>query len=339
MPILTATHPTLLDVTKRMDPKGKIDQIAEILNAVNPVLDDAAWVETNGVLTHRTTVRTGIPTATWRKIYGGVQPTKSTTAQITESVGELTAYAEVDATLAEINGNSAEWRLSEERPHIEAFSQQVSEALFYADENLNPERFNGLSVRYAAASTAATATAASEHVISAGSSGGNYGSIWLVGWSPNGIAMLYPKGSAAGLSTEDKGKVTTENIDGSNGRAEIYRTFMQWRCGAMVRDWRYGVRICNISRATLTKNASSGADLIDLLTQAVEMPPPGNSARWVIYTDRTIRTFLRKQIANKVASSTLTMETVGGKPVMMFDGIPFKRCDALAVSETLVPVV
>jgi hypothetical protein len=287
------------------------------------------WVEGNSLLSHQTTVRTGIPDPTWRKLYGGVQPTKSTTAQVKESIGEMVAYAEVDATLAEINGNSSEWRLSEELPHIEGFSQDLTEAVFYANEGVTPEKFNGLSARYNTANTALAASA--ENVLSAGGSA-NRGSIWLVGWSPQGIAMLYPKGSTAGLYTEDKGKVTVENVDGLNGRAEMYRTYMRWRAGVLVRDWRYGIRIAAIDRSTLTKNAASGADLIDLITSAVELIPNGGSARWTFYTDRKIRTFLRKQIANKVAGSTLTMETVAGKPVMMFDGIPFKRCDALSVA-------
>jgi len=86
----------------------------------------------------------------------------------------------------------------------------------------------------------------------------------------------------------------------------------------------------------LTKNASSGADLIDLMTQAVELLPSQGMGRPVFYCNRTARSFLRRQIANKVAQSTLTMDEVGGKHVLGFDGIPVKRCDALATTETRI---
>ena len=114
-----STHPTLVDLVKRQDPDGKIATIAEILNETNEILDDMVWMEGNLPTGHRTTVRTGIPAPTWRKLYGGVQPTKSTTAQVTDNTGMLEAYAEVDKALADLNGNTSEFRLSEDMAHIE----------------------------------------------------------------------------------------------------------------------------------------------------------------------------------------------------------------------------
>ena len=119
MTTLAVTHPTLLDLAKRTDPDGNIADIVEILNQTNEVLDDMVWLEGNLTTGHRTTIRTGLPAPTWRKMYGGVQPTKSTTAQITDNTGMLEAYAEVDKALADLNGNTAAWRLSEETQHIE----------------------------------------------------------------------------------------------------------------------------------------------------------------------------------------------------------------------------
>jgi hypothetical protein len=51
---------------------------------------------------------------------------------------------------------------------------------------------------------------------------------------------------------------------------------------------------------------------------------------------RKIRSFLRRQITNKVAASTLTMEQVGGKSVVAFDGVPCRRVDALLLTEARV---
>jgi hypothetical protein len=41
-------------------------------------------------------------------------------------------------------------------------------------------------------------------------------------------------------------------------------------------------------------------------------------------------------MVNKVANSTLTMETVAGKKVMTFDGVPVRRCDAILNTEAVV---
>lgn len=340
MATLTASNPTLLDVTKRLDPDGKIDMIAELLTQTNEVLEDMTWIEGNLPTGHRTTVRTGLPTPTWRKLYGGVTPTKSTTAQVTDSCGMLEAYAEVDKALADLNGNSAAFRLSEDRAHIEGMSQEMAQTLFYGNEGSEPEAFTGFSPRFNSASAENAI-----NLLDADSDDDDCTSIWLVVWGPNTVHGIYPKGSKAGLQVTDKGQVTVENATDysggavGGGRFEAYRSHYRWDCGLTVRDWRYVVRIHSVELDALTK-AGSGtggdADLTDYLAQAVELIPSLSMGRPVIYCNRKIKSFLRRQIAYKVASSTLTMDQVGGKHVLSFDGIPIKRCDALLNTEDRV---
>jgi hypothetical protein len=331
MVTLSVTNPTLLDLAKMTDPDGKIAQIVEILNETNEILEDMTWLEGNLPTGHRTTIRTGIPEPTWRKLYGGVQPNKGTTTQVTDSCGMLEAYAEVDKALADLNGNTSEFRLQEDRAHLEGMNQSLADALFYASETTTPEKFTGLAPRFNS-STAANG----ENVIKGGSSDTDNTSVWLVVWGPNTVHGIVPKGSKAGIQMTDKGQVTIENVDNAGGRMEAYRTHYRWDAGLSVRDWRYIVRIPNIEKSALTKNASGGADLIDLMTQAVEMIPSLGMGRPVFYCSRTVRSFLRRQIMNKTISSTLTMDDVAGKKVVAFDGIPVKRCDALAADEALV---
>ena len=104
--ILSDTCPTLLDVTKRLDPKGAVDVVAEMLTQTNEVLEDMVWIEGNLATGHKGTIRTGLPTPTWRKLYGGVQPSKSRTVQVTDNCGMMEAYAEIDKALADLNGNA-----------------------------------------------------------------------------------------------------------------------------------------------------------------------------------------------------------------------------------------
>ena len=145
MALLSANNPTLIDVASRLDPNSNIDKIVELLAATNEVLQDMTFIEGNLPTGHKTTVRTGLPGVTWRKLYGGVQPSKSTTAQVTDSAGMLEAYAEVDKALADLNGNAAAFRLSEDRAFIEAMSQEMSQTLFYGNEGTEPEAFTGFA--------------------------------------------------------------------------------------------------------------------------------------------------------------------------------------------------
>lgn len=333
MAALSVIHPTLLDLTKRLDPDGRIATIAELLTQTNEVLEDMVWVEGNLPTGHRTTIRTGLPTPTWRKLYGGVQPTKSTTAQVTDTCGMLEAYAEVDKALADLNGNTAAFRVSEDRSHIEGMNQEMASTLFYGNESTAPEEFTGLSPRF----NSTTAPNAENLLVGDSSaSGSDQTDIWLIGWGDNTVHGIIPKGSVGGLQMTDKGQVTVESIDGAGGRMEAYRTHYRWDCGLSVRDWRYVVRIYNVDISTLTKTGTSGTDLTDMMAQACELIPSLSMCRPVFYANRTVKSFLRRQIASKVASSTLTMDQVGGKHVMTFDGIPVKRCDAIISQAALV---
>lgn len=331
MATLATTHPTLLDLARRTDPDNGIADVVEILNATNPILEDMVWVEGNLPTGHRTTIRTGLPAPTWRKINGGVQPTKSTTAQITATTGMLEAYAEVDKALADLNGNSAEWRLSEDRPHIEGISQELAQTIFYGNEGTEPEAFTGLSPHFND-----TTAANGENIILGGGSGTDNASIWLAVWGPSTGFGIVPKGSQAGLQVEDKGQVTIENIDGAGGRMEAYRTHYRHDAGMVIRDWRYFVRIPNIDRSELTPTAATGANLPNLMFEALMRVPNLGAGRAVWYMDRGLITTLGQQLANATGNSTLTVENVGGVVTTSWNGIPIRRTDALSPDEALV---
>ena len=336
MAVLKASNPTLLDLAKRQDPDGKIAGIVEILTETNEVLDDMVWVEGNLPTGNRTTIRSGLPAPTWRKLYGGVQPNKSTTVQVTDNVGNLEAYAEIDKDLADLNGNSAMWRLSEEKAFIEGLSQEMAATLFYGNEDTAPEEFTGLGPRFNDNSGPENA----DNIIDAGGSGTDNNTIWLVVWGENTCHGIIPKGSIAGLQVTDKGVVTLEDAsDGSNtGRMEAYRTHYQWKAGLTVRDWRYIVRIANIDKSLLAPAHASGADLPDLMFQAMRLIPNLNSGRPAFYMSRDVATMVARQVAVDGASSFLTSETNAGdiRWTERFHGIPIRRCDALSADEARV---
>ena len=338
MATLSVVNPTLLDLARVTDPDGSIAAVAEILNETNEVLLDMTWVEGNLPTGHRTTTRTGIPTPTWRKLYGGVQPNKSTTVQVTDTTGMLEEYAEVDKALADLNGNTAAFRLQEDRPHIEGLNQEITDTLFYGDEDTEPEAFTGFAPRFANL----TADQNSDNVLNGGGSGSDNASIWLVVWGPNTVHGIIPKGSQACLQVTDKGQVTIEDAsDGSNsGRMEAYRTHYRWDAGLTVRDWRYVVRVCNIDKSLLTNvftsgAFSSGANLPDLMFQAMRLIPNLSLGRPAFYMSRDIATWVARQSAAVGNANAVTMDTLSGdvKMTERFHGIPMRRCDSLSADE------
>lgn len=333
MTTLAAQNPTLLDVAKRTDPDGNIATLVELLNQDNPIIQDITMIEGNLPTGHRTSIRTGLPDPTWRKLYGGVQPTKSTSVQVTDSCGMLEDYAEIDKALADLNGNTAAFRLSEDKAHIEGIGQKAAYAFFYESEVTNPERITGLAPRYNSLSAQNA-----DNIIDFGGTGDDNMSIWLCAWSPQSGHGIIPKGSRAGLQMSDKGQVTIENVDGAGGRMEGYRTHYRWDLGLSIRDWRFFGRICNIDYSVLNGGDAAAVTAQKLLITKMIMlservKTTGARASW--YVPRFIRESLRLGILEKI-SNNLSWETVEGKRVMTFDDIPVKRVDALTKTEARV---
>lgn len=327
---LSDTCPTLIDVTKRLDPGGKIDTIAELLTQTNEVLADMVFLEGNLSTGHRGTIRSGLPTPTWRKLYGGVQPTKSRTVQITDNCGMMEAYAEVDKALADLNGNSNAFRLSEDSAHIEGMNQELASTLFYGNEGSEPEAFTGLAPRF----NDQSAENASNIITSAATPDGTDNtSIWLVVWGPNTVHGIYPKGSKAGLQHTDKGVVTIENVDGAGGRMEAYRSHYRWDSGLHVRDWRYIVRI-NFDLEDIVASAATGPDLAAMMRKAIRRVPSLSMGRPAFYANRDAFDALDLQFNAKTSLAFQTVEQANGVLVNKFLGVPIRRCDALLSTES-----
>lgn len=332
MATLGANVLTLADWAKRLDPDGKVPSIVELLSQTNEILDDMLWMEGNLPTGHRTVVRTGLPTVAWRLLNNGIQPSKSTTAQIDEQCGMLEAWSEVDKDLAMLNGNTAAFRLSEAQSFIEAMNQEFASTLFYGNSGLASEEFTGLSIRYS--DPAATN---GQNVIDAGGSGSDNSSIWLVGWGSQTVHGIFPKGSKAGLIHEDLGEVTVETTAGIAGnRMRAYQDHWQWKCGVAVKDWRYAVRIGSIDISNLVAK-SSAADLIELMIKAIHRLPSMKLGKPVFYMNRTVFQMLDIQRRDDVISGGgLVYKDVDGILVPTFRGIPVKVCDALVETEAAV---
>lgn len=327
MAVKGLTALTLADWGKRVDPNGKIDKITELLSQTNPILQDMLIVEGNLPTGHRTTVRSGLPSATWRLLNYGVQPSKSTTVQITDSIGMLESYAEVDKSLADLNGNTSEFRLSEDRAFIEAMNQQMAQTLFYGDTSVNPQQFMGLSSRYSS-KTAGNG----QNIIDAGGTGTDNTSIWLVTWGENTVHGIFPKGQKAGLHMEDKGQQTLR--DANNNPYEGYRTHYKWDNGLSLRDWRYVVRIANIDVSDLSVPGSA-ANIVSLMVKALHRIPNRGMGKPVFYMNRTIGQALDLQSLDK-ASLALSVKETEGEWWTSFRGVPIRETDAILETEARV---
>jgi hypothetical protein len=333
MATLSTSALTLADWAKRIDPDGRVPVVAELLSQSNEILEDAVFMEGNLPTGHRVVIRTGLPTVYWRAINQGIPTSKSTTAQVDEAVGMLEAYSEVDKDLAELNGNTAQFRLSEDSAFLEAMNQTQASTMFYGNPATDPKQYLGLASRYGTISGAGNA----QNIIDAGGTSTNNTSIYLVVWGDNTVFCPFPKGSKAGLIHEDLGLNTVWDSNGS--RYQAYRTHYQWKNGLVVKDWRYVVRICNINTANLVAQ-SSAADLISLMSRALDRIPNFSMGRPVFYMNRTVYSMLRIQALNK-SNYALSVEkglSQFGTAMswLTFNGVPLRRVDQLLNTEARV---
>ena len=329
------TYLTLLDYAKREAPGGGIADIIEVLAASNPIIADANVMEGNLITGHRSVQRATQPSGAWRLLNGGVVPEKSLTTQVDDTCGMLEAYSKVDVDVAELGGNAAAFRASEDNAFIAGLNSTAATAIFYGNSKTNPEQMHGLAPRYGAL----TSGDYDDQIINAGGATGQTDctSMWLITWGPKTCTLIYPKGSQAGLTAEDMGKQLVTDAGGTTGNLyTAYVTKFQWKLGLSLMDYRYVIRICNIDNSLLTADAATGADLLDKMIDAYYARPTvdlGSMASTVFYCNKTVAKFLHKQAQNK-SNVNLSIDNPAGNPIVRFLDAPIHVCDNLTVAES-----
>lgn len=322
------TYPSLADLYKNQEGGMVTATIIEMLTEINPILSEMIVRECNQGATHLTTVRSGLPTATWRELYQSVQPSKATNKQVTDATGMLEAWSEIDAKLVELAGDGAgQFRLNEAQAFLQAMSNEMAETLFYGSA---ANEFTGLAPRFNDLNAENGG-----QIIDAGGTGSDNTSIWMVVWGENTCHGLYPKGSQAGLMREDKGKQTK---DTDEGILDVFREKFTWDMGLTVRDWRYISRIANIDVSDMQ---AGNVDLYKFMRKAFyalyQRRVAGGNA--VIYCNTDVMEALDALATNNGTSDNfirLTPMEIAGEQVMTYRGIPIREVDALKNTESRV---
>ena len=331
MAIIGSTFVDLIDIYKGQDGSGSTVPVIEMLTEMNPMLDDAIAVECNKGTTHLHSVRVGLPSVTWGKLYKGIPQSKSGKAQVEDTTGFVEGLSAIDNRVLELSDNEGAVRLSEAMSYIEAMNQEVANKLFYGNSSVDPEEFMGFSPRFNDKSAPN-----GNQIIDAGGSGSDNTSIWFVTWGDEQCHLLYPKGTRAGVQREDKGEQKLFDADGNAfyGKEELFT----WHVGLAVKDWRYVVRIANIDVSDM---AAGSVDLYGFLRKAYYRMHSRRVAggNQVIYCNRDVLEALDALATNAGASDSfvrLKPMEIQGKEVMSYRGIPIRETDALLNTEAQV---
>lgn len=331
----------LIDLFKR---SGSDDQlqaatIIELLAETNAIMDDAMTVECNLGTRHRTTVRTGLPSVAWGKLYKGVSQSKSSTAQIEDATGFLEALSTIDTRLLELSGNEGAVRLAEARSFLEAMSQEAASTVIYGDHTTDPEKFTGLAPRFDTISGAANGG----QIVDAGGTGSDNTSVWFVTWGDSATHLLYPQGTSAGITRQDKGEQRV--TDGDSNPYYVKEELFRQHLGLSVRDWRQVVRIANIDVSDL---AAGTVDIYKYMRQGFWKLKSHrvSGGRIAIYANSNVLEALDADSTPTMSSDIPTGKTgtnvrlrpteIQGREVMTYRGFPVRQVDAILNTESQV---
>lgn len=331
MATLGTNYLNLADRLKRTEGGEQAAEIIEMMNETNVIMQDANVIECNDGSNHITTIRTGLPTATFRRIYGFVPPSKSTTAQVKDPTGMLETYSIADKDLVDKAPNPKIFRLSESAAFIEAMNQGLQTEFFYGNTKTKPEGFDGLAVRYGAISS--DKRNIGYNVIDAGGTGDDNTSIWFITFGDQHTSMLYPKGSKAGMQHTDDG-VQTET-DATGGKRKVYQDHYKMDTGLTIKDWRSTCRISNIDVSNLD-NASAAVDLLNFMRTAYyRVKRYATGGKTYIYCNTNVLEHFDAQVDSKDNIHFSYQEYLGQKN-LSYKGLPIRECDQILDTEARV---
>ena len=218
-------------------------------------------------------------------------------------------------------GEREAWRLRKDQGFMRGLARSAVKSVFYGDRTADARDVMGLANLVVPGNVAF----GSRVLDAGGTTEDSQASIWLINWRPDGAYMFYPQGGEGpGLTVRD---MKEQYITDKNGKDFLgLVTEFGWDIGVALYDPECVARIANIDTTKLSKKNSTAtsADLIDLMTQALEMMPDDNSGKLAFYMNDTLRSVLRRKIAQK-DNVFLNMGEVAGREVLKFGDVPVHK--------------
>lgn len=335
MSTVTMKYNTLFDLATESDGKGVLLPIVEMMSEVNSIIQDLPMIQCNSGVFHKAVIRNGLPTGTFRKVYGGVAPEKSEKVSITDTTCMLEAFSQVDEAVAIRSGNSDRYRLREVKSFIEGLSQNMANVLFYGDTDVDPEKINGFAQRYNSYGT--DKTKSSWNVLNAGGAASDNASIYLINWGEDFVTGLYPTGARTkiGVAHDPLGRIKTDLPDGGS-RMDLVDHFIA-EFGLHVADWRRVVRIANIKTGNF--GTSNAPDLLSFMRKASYRIPGGAtnqvSGKLCWYMNGDVMEELERQYY-AVTNMQLVLNNADGKPMANYRGGDIHLVEQLSSAESTV---
>lgn len=311
----------IVEIAKRTL-NGSVLHVSEVLSVNNEVLRDAVWIPANRLGAHVHNRRLTLPDGTWRQMNAGATIEASQTQQITENVGRLESWSQVDEMALDIIGDKAALRLTEDRAFIMGLGQTFVETLITGDTSTDPEKFDGLNTRLDASGTM---------VKLAGGSGSDLTSVYFIQWGEDRAAMIYLPDVArpsegAPVRVVDRGLQSV----GTTTLYDAYRTKFWMTAGLAIQDDRALARMANIEDDVSGANIFEPDLAIELLSEMLER---GSGAYG--YAHQKVLAQLDIMAMDK-PNALYNIGELWGRKVTQFRDVPMRHLESIGITQSAV---
>jgi hypothetical protein len=312
----------IVEIAKRTH-FGNVLTVSEVLSRNDEWLQDAVWVPCNNIGSHVHTRRLSQPAGSWRKMNYGTAIEVSHTKQVTENIGRLEAWSQIDEMVVQsLLGDRQKFMATEELSFVMGLGQTLATAFVAADVATDPEKFDGLRIR-----TNATGT----YVVSAGGSSTDTTSVFFIQWGADRFHMIYQPdvgGASEGSPVKIVPKGLETIMDVAGYPFSGYRTQFVVTAGCAQHDDRCLTRMINIEDDVSGANIFEPDLAVGLLNSMLER---GRGA--FMYCHQTVLSQIDVMAMDKV-NVLYTLQNLWGEPVTYFRQAPVRQLDAITITET-----
>jgi hypothetical protein len=317
------TYNTLYELKNAHDPSGNLAKIVDILWATNSVLRDAYWEEANDITSHVYAQTVVEPTGEFGVINKGVAYEDGITTQVREHIGMLESYSKIDERLLKRARNKDAYRAQRNAMTLRGMTKKFHDEFFYGTTVGAPEGVDGIATRINGLSDWPNSTK------SAGGSGNDNTSIYVIKWGPEGVFLVYPRGDGGGQRMIEEKDMGLQKVTDTNGVYYAWETHFMLNFGLCIADPRAIQRYCNLE-VTGSTNIFDEDHLIEVLNRMEDME------NVVIYCNRTVKTQMDIALKDK-NNVNFSVDEAWGKPgVLHFKGVPVRLCDQIVDTEDTV---
>ena len=311
---------TALELVKRAQSPEPF-KIIELMRLKNEMLIDIPAYECNSGTIHKTVQRT-IKEAGEHRIYNqGVGNTATQTKVIEDRTTMLDAYSRVDEKMLQHSGNRNAARQSEAVGIIKGMGLTQAKACINADKSKAAE-FDGIQVRR-------NKGVDNKLIFSAGGTGNELTSIYIVASGPDLFHLIYPQGSkSVGVERQDLGVMHVPQEDDATKTLPMAVEYFSAQYGICVRDPSALIRIANIPKDI------SGDKLVELIIEASYKMPQGAST-YSMYSNDSVLIKLDKASSSKT-NVVHTQADPWGKPITHVRNIRCRQMDVILNNESVV---